>query len=505
MSRALPTDAAWLRTAEAGWRFVWFAVALLGCRAMPGAEPPPAATTDPTSGDSAPDDTAPLDDTAPPDETGFDDTAPPDDSGRGDTGPGDTGREDTGFDCTPAERTDVPTGNVSISDVAFFLRGGNGDRAGYAVAGADLDGDGLGDAFVGAPYRDSYAGGAWWVPASLGAVALADAPTHVASFGAFTGEQVAILGDTDGDGVGEIAVTAYGDAWSTLLNVWSGAPAGELTDADAVARFEIGRGSSLSARLAAGRGDVDGDGLADLVAGTAGTAGTYVEVWHGPVTGTGAADASFATPEAVAGLAILGDTDGDGIDDVAIGWSTQLYAVDVAFGPVTGTFSADATLTGSAMDGAGFTVAGGGDVDGDGLADLVVGGAVGDGDPQAWLVTGLATGKSRLSAAAAAQFTLEGPGGAATATATSPLDLDGDCLDDVILGAGGVASVYVYYGSVTGKHTAADADARLGDTGGNLGATLASAGDLDGDGWPDLLAGVWYAEESRVYGITGHP
>ncbi len=67
-------------------------------------------------------------------------------------------------------------------------------------------------------------------------------------------------------------------------------------------------------------------------------------------------------------------------------------------------------------------------------------------------------------------------------------DLDGDGIDDLVVGASGANTVYVHLGPVSGQRDLGDSDFDFtGSTGGRLAMALAAPGDIDGDGWNDIL------------------
>jgi hypothetical protein len=213
----------------------------------------------------------------------------------------------------------------------------------------------------------------------------------------------------------------------------------------------------------------------------------------------------------------IGDVDGDGLDDVALGGfgsSTQIMLYlgsDLSAG---GTFTyADAHAT---FDNGEDSVAGLGDLDGDGLDDLLLGdpwytpnGVSNSGRALVWYGASLAAGGT--FAAEDADVTLIGEGGhnklgAAVAAAG---DVDGDGLPDLLISAPGWegvvmggGKVYLVLGSqlpVSGSFPPASAHASiLGTTrNGFLGeyGGLAGGADVDGDGLHDVVVSAWRDEE----------
>ncbi len=435
-------------------------------------------------------------------------------------------------------------GSFSLGGAGLLLTGPAAyQAAGKALCGVgDLDADGLADFVVAAPWAEGAASdhGAVYLmhgdPAlrSSEELGLSQASVILRGQGRddMLGWAVSGAGDVDADGLADLLVGAPYDAWPGFP---AGAayliPGAALRGLEGELELEaLGVRLALSAyedRLGwsvAGPGDVDGDGFDDVLVGAPQANG------EGPDSGVAylvrgplgdqpqleLADASWSTDSLEDGvgyaLAGAGDLDGDGLADLAIGayrWESErrdegMVAVVLGGKELGGSGSlvdADALLIGSQERSfAGCAVAGVGDADGDGLSDLLVGAQGQDGGlvdaGAAFLVLGPVHGALRLDVVAAAVLWGEESYGYAGYAVAGPGDLDGDGLADLAVGAPyfgdnhGLAALFV--GSPRGAHGLSSAAASFsgGGSGRSLGERLAGAGDVDGDGWPDLLVGV---------------
>jgi hypothetical protein len=277
-------------------------------------------------------------------------------------------------------------------------------------------------------------------------------------------------------------------------------------------------------------GDVNGDGLADIIVTApygGGTAGAAYLVFgmrggFGSTFNVSQLNGSNGTKIISSGITYasgVGDVNGDGFDEIAIGtgeYTSYSAPRFVVFGTAAGlgaTFDA-ATLDGSngfIMNGHG-TVAGAGDINGDGIDDL----AFTDGY-NSFVVFGH-TGPF-LSPF---QQILDGQNGfdldssnvdnfGGFATLTSAGDVNGDGFDDLVSSSFGYSPFYydevpsspfsyIILGKAEGFTPAIDLSTLSGPTGFKIyaGPYAAGAGDVNGDGVADILVGRYNERHSAV-------
>lgn len=375
---------------------------------------------------------------------------------------------------------------VSMEEEEVVLKGDReGDCAGFGLSGmGDLNDDDYDDFAVGAPYAQGDDGGAVYFLA--GPVALDDAntPGSLSELDEWTvtgpaglGLDVALMGDVDGDGQDDVALGAP--------EAYSGRGAVYVVRADAGSDVDLSNPGQDTMELVGLDGsangwsvcgaDFDGDGLGEVVSGA----------WRYALT---AGDSTYKG--SVSGMAVSPWT-----------WSVS---------------AADFTLLGErSYDNLGWSVACG-DLTGDGHADLLAGApgmdAGADRPGSVYLVGGatLAASPGAVDVSAVALAVLPGAqdGESFGAAVAIPGDIDGDGLSDVLVGApalaveaGAPGSAYLFYasGGLEGVIAARGAAATLaGERAGvATGMSASGAGDVDGDGWPDLLVGAPLEEQDE--------
>jgi hypothetical protein len=363
----------------------------------------------------------------------------------------------------------------------FTWTGAAGDRLGFGIADAgDVDGDGTTDVIAGAP-------------GAMGAVGAARV------YSGATGDEIAVLaGNAPGDAFGA-AVTGVGDVdGDGLADVLVGAPRDPTlaVDGGRVALFAAAdwtqpqwiREGEAGARLGGGAGplgDVDGDGIADVVAGAPGNGGA---VWvlsgddgsdvYPPLLGDRAAGSlgQFF----VAGV---GDLDGDAVPDVYGG-----DFGDGTRGPGTGRAYVWSGASGERLHtfagmGAGEGLGcgrGGGDADGDGTPDVAVGSysASPGGVAQAGFITVFSGATGEVIRTITGTTAMEQVGFDVVTLG----DVDGDGSDDLVLSGANDDRVYVIAGVVEEPGGESSTGDDAGSTGDDTGSTGGGADSTDGAG-----------------------
>ncbi|MFD7815519.1 FG-GAP-like repeat-containing protein [Streptomyces sp. NPDC059785] len=349
------------------------------------------------------------------------------------------------------------------------------DRFGTELAHGDLNGDGYGDLVVGTPLEDvdgDVDGGSvtilWGSASGLsGGTTVSDPdPSGHDRFG-----QSLAVGDFTGDGKTDLAVGSTGkDVWIFKGGFTkSGGAAGKLS----FEATQIDSGAYPDGAVHLAAGDFDGDGVDDVVVGSAAGNFVYRGAESGPVFQTEAGSG-------YAGALTVADFDRDGHDDLVVGTdfldifdsTAEGGYVTVFYGGATGVDTTRTTVISQATEGVpgadesddmfGGALAAG-DVNGDGYADLAVSAvfeAIGDADSagNVWVLRGGASGLTATGAQSFNQGTEGVPGANESSdmfgTAVHLADHDKDGRADLSVGAGGENSddgaVWSLHGSTTG-------------------------------------------------------
>jgi hypothetical protein len=452
--------------------------------------------------------------------------------------------------------TGIADGSPSSPGVTVLESDQQGSSFGGSVAGAgDVNGDGYGDVIVGASTYDAGLGAAGAVFVFYGS-ATGVASANPASPGvtqldsdqasAQLGQSVAGAGDVNGDGYADVIVGAHfysaGQAAEGAAFVFLGSATGiaDSSVAAAAAQLESNQANALLGISVAGAGDVNGDGFADVIVGSESYgAGQSNEgaafIFHGGASGIadgnpGTAATQLEANQAYAlfggSVASAGDVNGDGYADVIVG--ARLYdagtidegAAFVFLGGATGVADGDPASAAAQLESNqgssrfGSSVAGAGDVNGDGYADVLVGADQYDAgqsdEGAAFLYLGSASGVADANpATAAAQLESNQATARFGYRVAGAGDVDGDGYADVIVsacfydaGTSDEGAVFVYHGGASGiadgNPVTATAQLESNQADANFGHAVAGAGDVNGDGYDDVIVGALFYDAGQA-------
>jgi hypothetical protein len=402
----------------------------------------------------------------------------------------------------------------------------NASQFGFSVSNAgDVNGDGFSDVVVGAPEFDNGSGkdGRVFIyhGSQNGLASIAATSMVINQPGSKFGFSVSGAGDVNGDGIGDVVVGApyYDDGQSDEGGafVYHGSVNGIGTSWDT--KLESNLDNALFGWSVASAGDVNANGYRDIIVGAPG--------YHkGFLTNSGAAylfkgtnvginsfptimEGSQVNAQFGYSVAGAGDVNGDGHNDVVIGapgFTNGQQKEGVAYiyyGNQTGVNNAansqDILEADELQALFGFSVSSAGDVNGDGLSDVIVGAPLfKNGSPTAngaaFVFHGAIQGINKA-------FNIKLQGNQADAhfggAVSGAGDVNGDGYSDVIIGApdhdndeANEGAAFVHHGSTSGVLASENMMVESDFAGAKMGKSVSGAGDINGDGYSDVVVGA---------------
>jgi hypothetical protein len=406
----------------------------------------------------------------------------------------------------------------------------------------DVNGDGYSDAIVGAPMYNggqTYEGIAFVYYGSN--TGLSTSPNWTAESNqeyARFGNSVSTAGDVNGDGYSDVIVGAFwyenGQTTEGGAFVYHGSSGGLSTSPNWTA--ESNQGSAYFGCSVSSAGDVNGDGYSDVIIGadyynSGQTDEGKAFVYYGGPGSLSAVPSWTAEPNqdgAEFGYSVsqAGDVNGDGYSDVIVGalaydnGQTNEGRAFIYFGGSSGlstspNWTAESDQTGAQF---GWSVSSAGDVNGDGYSDVIIGANYYDNgqtdEGGAFVYYGSSSGPSASPNWKAESDQANAFFGSCVSSAG---DINGDGYSDVIVGdyqydngQSNEGRAFVYHGSSGGLSTSPDWTAESNQDGGYFGWSVSSAGDVNGDGYSDVIVGAdaydnGQTNEGRAYVYHGSP
>jgi FlgD Ig-like domain/FG-GAP-like repeat/FG-GAP repeat len=421
---------------------------------------------------------------------------------------------------------DIIAGSYALSQVVIYFGSASGlsmpncqfltsywgpsnDQYGYSVAGVgDMNGDGYGDVAIGAP--DGY-DGTGLVYFGFGSPTGISLPVSLAYGSGILGSYdyglvVGPAGDLNGDGYADVMIAdpTVGDGSGHTFGyaeIFGGGPGGSFIGLGGT----TGNGGSsdhMGGDLFTA-GDVNGDGLADALM-TAPNGG-YVRIRGLNASGY-TSNLGTLTVGTSPGMTArtAGDVNGDGFSDILIAKPEGQGEVRLYYGAADPPSPSITHYPGSQDSGLrGWSVAMG-DVNGDGYDDVVVGNSGWDGAAGAdcGSIDLYLGGPGGLTASPV--WTLEGfwASGTFGASLAAGQDVNGDGYGDILIGAPGANTATLIYGHADFVGDPVPQGWIYYGPDALVGSSVAFAGDVNGDGFADVLVGAPYYTDPSAPGVT---
>lgn len=402
-------------------------------------------------------------------------------------------------------------GGYNMDNIADVVLTGPGVvNFGYTVSSAgDVNGDGFSDVLVSGHTYSSNRGRAYLFYGGVMMDNTIDKTFEGLATGGFFAFSLTGAGDVNGDGYSDILIGAYAmTSFTGTSYLYFG---GALMDTIADVTFTGEASNSSFGQITASAGDVNGDGYSDILIGAPlySSSRGRAYLYYGGPTVDNTADIVFtgesSTNSFGRGLCGAGDVNGDGYADIVIGAQSYASSKGKAYlylGGAVVNNVADAVVNGEATNNFfGFSVAGGGDINGDGYKDFMVGAyGVNSNRGRVYVYRNSHTGTDiadvRMLGSSQSQF---------GESATSAGDLNADGYDDYIIGAPAYGDnttgrAYIFFGS-SNPDTIPDITINGHNTESWFGWSVNGGHDFNADGYDDIIIGApeYNSSRGRIY------
>jgi hypothetical protein len=394
----------------------------------------------------------------------------------------------------------------NASDV-YFSGENNGDEFGSSVSNAgDVNNDGFDDVIIGAPKHNLSTGRGYIF---YGGSSM-DNNVDVTLTGNFAddlfGSSVTSAGDVNNDGFDDVVVNAYGFNSNTgRIMVYYG---GSFMDSFPEVIIDGQTSSGYFGFLISAAGDVNNDGFDDLVASSPIDSSAFL--FLGGSSMDNISDVEFIGNDLndLIGYSVsnAGDVNNDGFDDVILGafnsgsGSAYIYLGGSVMDPIP-----DILFTGeNTSDSYGASVSSAGDINNDGFDDIIVGASRYNGQiGRAYIYYG----HSSMDNSADMTLSPQGLANLFGTSASSAGDVNNDGYDDIIVSARSNnyfrGRVYIYYGGNI-MDDVADVILNGENSYDSFGISVSKAGDVNNDGFDDVVVGAYgYEPGGRAYVYFG--
>jgi hypothetical protein len=405
--------------------------------------------------------------------------------------------------CLRSFKSSMRRNSVSVSSIVatqgIDFTGAVFARAGESVSiSGDVNGDGKADMLIGAPYCDNQIGRVYLIygSSSLTSISLGSvsAPLGIVITGepihSYTGNSVSIGGDVNGDGKADILIGAssYSSDTGRVYLIYGSSSLtdialGSLTATQGIVVTGVLQASSNTGISVSIGGDVNGDGKADMLIGASSFSSfsgrvyliygssSLTNIALGSLTATQGITISGESGQAGRSVSIGGDVNGDGKADMLISAFTysslmgRVYLIygsanltNIALGSLTTTQGI--VVTGESSSKTGSSVSIGGDVNGDGKADILIGASSYSSDAgRVYLIYGSSSlaniALGSLTATQGIVMTGKSINSYTGVSVSIGGDVNGDGKADMLIGANGFSSftgrAYLIYGVSLGN------------------------------------------------------